>query len=228
VRVTASTETTPTPASAPDASPSGLAAARSRLPRFLRAHTLAFVAGWFVAFAIAFVALLALTDHGVGAPPRQLVTNPSFESRIPPWEPYKHGRLERSTRAARFGTASAAASSVDLGSYGLYWIGAVVAPAPGDRFRFSAWVKGTGAAIGNRVTLQLIEHGGPHEDRVIASSTAVLAKSWRRLGATGSVEDDGRATLDSTVYVETPRRDGETAYIDGLSLLELPATGRSS
>jgi Carbohydrate binding domain len=190
----------------------------------LRRHTRTIVAGWAMTFGLA-VALLAVFSWPEG--PRQgrnIVLNGGFEEGTAPWSTTEAAVLRRSTTVARFGRASASLTGRSHDPYGLYLLGAVDRPLGGDRYTVSAWIKGSPAAVGGRVAMQLTEHAGALPDQPVVVDRAAVKDSWIRLTGTGTVARRDRAALDLFVVVQRPHAAGETVYVDGISLRKLDSS----
>jgi hypothetical protein len=192
----------------------------------LRRHSGAVAAAWALTFVAAVALLLAFADRPPIVRDANLVPTEGFETGLAPWDEYDDGLLERSTAVSRTGDASARVAASEFDDYGLEVYGGVVRPRPGEVYAFSVWLRGEGAAVGNRVLLQMNEHGGTLEeitDRPVAILRTVVRGDWTKVSIAGTVLGDGRDSLDLFVVVEDPRSVGEALYVDDVSLVRLRA-----
>jgi hypothetical protein len=184
----------------------------------LRRHATAVALGWAVTLALAVMLLLAFAERPTIDADAELIANNSFESGLAPWEETGDAVVERSIEDALVGNASARVEATG-DRYGLKFLAAVIHPRAGERYAASAWVRGVGSAVGNRVTIRIGERGGETEPRTVAISTSTVRRSWTLIGARGRIADAGRNRLNFYLYVERSRRVGETFFVDQLSLV---------
>jgi len=104
-----------------------------------------------------------------------------------------------------------------VGPYGLFWQNAARRPAEGERYSIVAWLKGSGAAVGNRAYVQVNEVGGPSPGRALLVASGTLRGRWTRVRGRGTVTGE-RRLLDVYVFVPRPRAVGGAMYVDGISL----------
>ncbi len=189
----------------------------------IRRHTAAIAIAWAAAFLLLLAAMLAFAERG-SAPSPDVATNGGFESGLVPWRADLGTELRRTTAEARSGEASAEVSARSDAPFGLHWLAAVTAPRRGERYTISAWVKGAGASVGNPVNLQVHEHGGAGMDRVLAWRGRPLRPAWARVAVSGVVQAADAESLDVYIWVQRPRVEGETFFVDDVAVAR---TGRA-
>lgn len=151
--------------------------------------------------------------------PLNLIANASFETTLRYWRSYPGASLTRTTSEHKVGIAAARAfTAVNPGEYGAYSLGVVANPQRGDRFAFSAWVKGGPSTVGKRAILSFSERGGTAEYAIVARTQVELADRWRRGVAAGAVRGTGRAAIDVHVLLRDRVAIGDEAFIDGARL----------
>jgi len=196
----------------------------------LRRHTWRLVLAWAATFAVLVALLLAFATRSTIDADPQLIPNNSFEDGLAPWEETGEAPLvERSIEEALIGRASARVEAIAPGRrYGIKFLSAVFHPDDGDRYVATAWVKGVGSALGNRVTLRVYQRGGETARRSVLRVPQPLSPSWMRMRGTVRVVEDDVHDLSMYVYVSEARRVGETFYVDEVSLVRVRERGEGA
>jgi hypothetical protein len=195
----------------------------------LRRHTWPLVLGWAATFAVLVALSLAFADRSTIDGDPQLIANTSFEGGLAPWEETGEALVERSIDEALVGRASARVEAA-LGDerYGIKFLSALIHPRNGDRYVLSAWVKGVGTAVGNRVTLRVQQRGGETGRRSVVRAPKHLRRSWTRVSGRFRIVEDDVHDLSIYLYVSESDRAGETFFADEIELLRVGARGEAA
>ena len=188
---------------------------------YVQRHRRSIIVGWAASFAVLLAILLAVSEP-LHAPAGGVELNGDFERGVAPWLPYGTAVLARSTTERKSGSASAAATAASDGLDGLYWPAGIVRPSRGDRYAFSAALKGDADTVGADAVLQMNEHDALSSGRVLGYAAVRLSGAWRHARVTGVVRGRLPQALDFFVYVQDASR-GQTLYVDDVRIERLGA-----
>jgi len=143
--------------------------------------------------------------------------NPGFEQGLSDWAAYGQSHLGLSAKARHSGRVGLVLQAVTAQPYGVYDPGVIGYPGGGDRFVFSAWVRGTPTTIGKFVTLQV-------NGRMASGASTVLVVKYTRMTdawvhpRVSFRTPGGFVAADAFVLLERSVAVGDSVYVDDLSL----------
>ncbi len=149
-----------------------------------------------------------------------IVENPSFEVNVTDYWSTQNGTSTRITTDSRFGGACNKLVASAANNPYLWKPTAVANPAQGQKYTFSAWVKGSvpGGTIGDQARVSIREAGGAagNED---SYAEITLTGQWQRVSVSRTIVEGDRTSL--AVWVRLYCNSTAYGYIDGIQLENL-------
>jgi hypothetical protein len=164
------------------------------------------------------MALLLVGPVSWAASATNFIANPGCEANTQGWDTYQ-ATVTRVTSQHHSGVASCmVAYSGAGGAYTLDdYPDSVPNPPQGNQYLGSAWVRGSGAAVGKFVQIVLRQKGGSAPQLNVASGHLKLTTGWQQIQVSAKINARGRTALDMYVVQGTAVA-GDLFYADDFSL----------
>jgi len=149
--------------------------------------------------------------------PANYITNPSFEKRVVPWQPWENAAVEITTSFRKIAHAAARVGVKTPGRYGIVLANAVNSPAAGDEFVFSVWLR---SADRRKRVVILLQGARPNGDLVVIAKATrqIPSKSWRRVTVRGRVRLPDVTGINIYVQVLNSIGVADAFFVDAASL----------